>query len=379
MSFKKIGSIGGQIGLPSGTKLVGSNSLVLVSSGISSLDDVLGGGLAVGTILLVEEDRMTGYSQILQSIFEAQSVCSNHKLFVAKTGLETKKDLVLPKRIDKQTPVSAEKSADMKIAWRYNKSNPVAVDLNVKTSGSEQDTYCHEFDLSASMNEGEIENADVDIVNVYDMVKNNTVSGYSQLFSKISQFVENGYSSLDSSKQSGPRRIARISLHSIGSAIWQQASDKEILEFFVGLKGLLRYSYAACMISIPSEAQGEKRKKSGLLRRIEKHCDSVVELESFEGGYVEGSRLLKLQKTKTKSNEEYHGLFHIHKLPCLNSLVPPASKLSILARSGGGSTNNLAFRLRRKKFSIETYHLPIEGGSSERRVPESQSATKLDF
>ncbi|CAG8628228.1 5579_t:CDS:2, partial [Rhizophagus irregularis] len=55
----------------------------------------------------------------------------------------------------------------------------------------------------------------------------------------------------------------------------------------------------------------------------------------------------------------YHGLFHVHKLPTLNSLVPSSAKLSVL--SGGGG-NNLGFKLRRKKFTIETFHLPPEGG-----------------
>ncbi|CAG8802435.1 14713_t:CDS:2, partial [Dentiscutata erythropus] len=61
---------------------------------------------------------------------------------------------------------------------------------------------------------------------------------------------------------------------------------------------------------------------------------------------------------------EYHGLFHVHKLPSINSLIPPSIKLSILA--GNGTENNLGFKLRRKKFSIETFHLPPEGGINER-------------
>jgi elongator complex protein 4 len=70
----------------------------------------------------------------------------------------------------------------------------------------------------------------------------------------------------------------------------------------------------------------------------------------------------------------YHGLFHVHKLPTLNSLVPSSTKLSVL--SGGGG-NNLGFKLRRKKFTIETFHLPPEGGINERRVvPEKNQSNK---
>lgn len=69
--------------------------------------------------------------------------------------------------------------------------------------------------------------------------------------------------------------------------------------------------------------------------------------------------------------QNYHGFFHVHKLPVLNSLLPPSTKLSVL--SAGGS-NDLGFKLRRKRFAIETFHLPPEGGVVTRRT-EAPEAT----
>lgn len=72
--------------------------------------------------------------------------------------------------------------------------------------------------------------------------------------------------------------------------------------------------------------------------------------------------------------QTYHGFFHVHKLPVLNSLLPPSTKLSVL--SAGGS-NDLAFKLRRKRFAIETFHLPPEGGVVTRRTePPPDEPTK---
>ena len=62
----------------------------------------------------------------------------------------------------------------------------------------------------------------------------------------------------------------------------------------------------------------------------------------------------------------------MHKLPVLNSLLPPSTKLSVL--SAGGS-NDLGFKLRRKRFAIETFHLPPEGGVVTRRT-EPPSSTE---
>lgn len=70
--------------------------------------------------------------------------------------------------------------------------------------------------------------------------------------------------------------------------------------------------------------------------------------------------------------QNYHGFFHVHKLPVLNSLLPPSTKLSVL--SAGGS-NDLGFKLRRKRFAIETFHLPPEGGVVTRRTEPPSSAS----
>lgn len=80
-----------------------------------------------------------------------------------------------------------------------------------------------------------------------------------------------------------------------------------------------------------------------------------------------------------------HGLVHIKNLPVPFSLVPPSDKFSELrglskhsSSDTGGGENNLAFRCTRKRFLIETLHLDIEGGVSERRttVPMNGSAAK---
>lgn len=63
----------------------------------------------------------------------------------------------------------------------------------------------------------------------------------------------------------------------------------------------------------------------------------------------------------------HHGLLHLHAPFHLGSLAPPSQKLSTLV-GGRGGQNNLAFKLKRKAFVVETLHLDVEGGVGERRT-----------
>ncbi|PVZ98619.1 hypothetical protein BB558_005379 [Smittium angustum] len=414
MSFKKFTAP--TISLPKGTKYLPQNSLVLVSTGIPSLDDVLGGGLALGSVILVEEDNLTGYSKILQSLFEAQAIASDQSILIVKQGLSSVSQLSLPNFLNnikteknnsstnQQPEAPNPETEKMKIAWRYEKQD-VSNNMRNTNKNNSSDDYCSAFDISSNLPLNIIQEAKVHCIDSFQLSPQDSnlstrilesqnfeksksdstkldhyISPYHILFDKVSTFLESEFSSLKPQSRDSKRQASRISIQISGSLL--DINNKcEILEFIHSLKGLLRYSYSACMISFPVNffVDGLTGKRHSLVHRIENLCDAVVELESFEGSSQDPSKTLKIQKSVTNSSSnEYHGLFHTHKLLCLNSLVSSAGKLSLLASTGGGSSNNLAFKLRRKKFSIETYHLPVEGGTNERRVPET-SKKSIDF
>ena len=52
-------------GIIPGTHSSINNGLLLVSTGIPALDDILGGGLPVGTVFLVEEDVHARFSKVM--------------------------------------------------------------------------------------------------------------------------------------------------------------------------------------------------------------------------------------------------------------------------------------------------------------------------
>ncbi|PVU91530.1 hypothetical protein BB561_004357 [Smittium simulii] len=406
MSFRKAGQQQ-QPKLPQGTKYNANNSVLLVSTGISSLDEVLGGGVAVGTVVLVLEDRLTGYSKTVQSLFEAQSICSLQNLVVVRHALENKSVLAAtlpgiykPSSADK--PSNTKNTAadqNMKIAWRYNKLGSFGdnnkhdpkekqkeaiidqtADQKNELNGVKREAEFNTvFDLTKSMDIGLVNSSDIECIDLQEVAKQckDTKSTYASVFERISLSIEEGgYSSL---QVAGKREVARVSIHNIGSPLWDvdceesNGRDKELLNFFHSLRGLMRYSFGVCMVSLsPSLFTNHLTMgRLAILRKIEQLCDSVIELESFEGKHPVNNKLLSgilsTQRSSQEPPSEYHGMFYINKRPTINSLVPTFSAMIL---SGHG---NLAFKLKRKKFSIETFHLPIEGGTKDRQIPQDST------
>ncbi|KAJ2063587.1 Elongator subunit elp4 [Coemansia sp. S146] len=387
---------------PPATRVNPHSAQLLVSTGVPALDDVLGGGLPVGGVLLIEQDRQTGYSNTLLSYFASQAIAAGHKLCIVNADRDVNLASQLPGwagvsrgATEPGTGTGAETeqgdtSEKLEIAWRYQNLPRVDgrdADAQGRSEPSARSSataaidtpYCEKFDLSMRIPQGVIDRASVEIVDSdaisRTMASTESSDGdmYKCVLDKISVLINDGFSSLKPLPPNAERNILRIELRSLGSGFWRGSDPNAILMFLHGLRGLLRYSYAACVISFPAYLYEEAGVRLPIVRRIEHLCDAVIELESFEGSNATPSSIVaqQIKGEAAAASQEYHGFLHIHKLPRLNSLTASMGRLSLL-HTGGGSANNLAFRLRRKKFSIETYHLPIEGGVTERRVPAKE-------
>ncbi|KAJ2787081.1 Elongator subunit elp4 [Coemansia interrupta] len=389
----------GQAKQPPATRLNPHSAQLLVSTGVPSLDDVLGGGLPVGGVLLIEQDRQTGYSNTLLSYFASQAIAAKHKLCIVNADQDMDLAGHLPgwagavrgppakseTRADEKADSQSESGDAMKIAWRYQNLPRLGDDGddkgasdnsrsgNNKVGEDSESKFCELFDLTLRIPKELVDRAQPVIISSSDILDNVGAERYGgdmyrYVLDRISALVQDGYSSLAPAPTT-ERNILRIELRSLGSGFWQGSSSTSILKFLHELRGILRYSYAACVISFPVHQYTEAGVRMPIVRRIGHLCDAVIELESFEGTYASPADIIARQiKGGSGSSQDYHGFLHIHKLPRLNSMTESVGRLSLL-HTGSGSSNNLAFRLRRKKFSIETYHLPIEGGVTERRVP----------
>uniref|UniRef100_A0A8C2DFK3 Elongator complex protein 4 n=1 Tax=Cyprinus carpio TaxID=7962 RepID=A0A8C2DFK3_CYPCA len=291
-----------------GTRPSVQNGQLLVSSGVSSLDYVIGGGLAVGTLLLVEEDCYDSYSRMLLKYFLAEGVVCGHELFLASARDhpdEIMQELPSPIVDDvagmkisegQSQPSDPENPDTMKIAWRYQ-NQP-----RVQTALASSVRFGHYYDVSKTM-EPELQQA-AKCHSFYQLQETPVTTGSSPLPSP--------YHAL---------------LKSIQTVIRKEGFDGSTPQVGCNLFSHLFLCFSAPVIIINFF--------QAVMGRIIRLSDTAIALESFRGSEKETNPLYK----------DYHGLLHVRQLPrlnCLSSEVP--------------DTKDLAFKLKRKQFTIEVSH-----------------------
>uniref|UniRef100_A0A8C8FQZ6 Elongator complex protein 4 n=1 Tax=Oncorhynchus tshawytscha TaxID=74940 RepID=A0A8C8FQZ6_ONCTS len=362
-----------------GTRPSIQNGQLIVSTGVTSLDYVIGGGLAVGTLLLIEEDRYDSYSRMLLKYFLAEGVVCGHELYVASaldhpndilqanTTLVLNKlygtinkqetahpeaaflelpapildDIASPKTEDQAKSCDPESQDAMKIAWRYQHLP------KVQTALASSSRFGHYYDVSKTM-DPEISQA-ARCHGFYLPEHSTAVTSptattpgqspmpetYSSLLNNLQEVIHReGFDG--TVPQTKSRNILRIGLHSLGSALWgddlccreNPSHGHALTTFLYGLRAMLRSSLSVAVVTVPSHLIQNR----ALMGNITRLCDTAIALESFRGSERETNPLYK----------DYHGLLDVRQLPYLNCLVCDLP-----------DNKDLAFKLKRKQFTIE--------------------------
>uniref|UniRef100_A0A2I3T9G2 Elongator complex protein 4 n=2 Tax=Pan TaxID=9596 RepID=A0A2I3T9G2_PANTR len=331
-----------------GTRPSVRNGQLLVSTGLPALDQLLGGGLAVGTVLLIEEDKYNIYSPLLFKYFLAEGIVNGHTLLVASAKEDPAnilQELPAPLLDDKckkefdedvynhKTP---ESNIKMKIAWRYQ----LLPKMEIGPVSSSR--FGHYYDASKRMPQELIEASNwhgfflpEKISSTLKVEPCSLTPGYTKLLQFIQNIIyEEGFDG--SNPQKKQRNILRIGIQNLGSPLWGDdiccaengGNSHSLTKFLYVLRGLLRTSLSACIITMPTHLIQNK----AIIARVTTLSDIVVGLESFIGSERETNPLYK----------DYHGLIHIRQIPRLNNLICDESDVK-----------DLAFKLKRKLFTIE--------------------------
>ncbi|MBW0511936.1 hypothetical protein O181_051651 [Austropuccinia psidii MF-1] len=349
------------------------NGVPTASTGIASLDDVLGGGLPISSNLLIDEDLDGSYARLILRYWIAQGIASHQHVIIVGSSLDVEGD---PERVverlmsiddrdedsskpdSKTQPVQGSNpstvdsdddeitndpnSKHMKIAWRYEHLGKHQAE---SVATYQQEARCHLFDLSKTMKLPAEQRSHIhcidaskfeDSVEVLDEINN--------VIKKIkSRFPQNS-----------PALSFRLAVQAFGSAGWPPSSPpgfQTMFRFLKALEYLLQTTTAAvCMVTFPSVYYPPR-----LRQMLPWAVSGYMSLESFAGN--ERSQI---------AFPNHQGAVDFIKLPCSASLLPPATKLSVLRGLGGTSSearidSNLGFKLsRRKGFRIEMMGLGLD-------------------
>ncbi|XP_076471871.1 elongator complex protein 4-like [Babylonia areolata] len=351
------------------------NNQLLVSTGIPSLDSVLGGGVAVGTVLLIEEDVGGRYAEVMTRYFLAEGVVSQHALSVVSASEDPQRLLQrLPAPVEDSSARSTEPpppppppqgcgdaGGKMAIAWRYQ-NQPKVQSAGTSTLG-------HYFNLSQTMEADRLRAVSVDCTGFSDLVAyeqqhldntHSTHCRYQCVLQRIRKRIEEG--NFITSAACEKRNILRIAIPGLGSTLWgstggatehTEEEEASLLQFLLALRATLRTSFSVCLLTIPTYLF----QTVAVVKRVQQLCDTVVRLQSFSTSL----------KTKNPAFRDYSGLLHLVKVPCVNQVAPHLPE-----------TLDLAFRCRRKKFTVEKLHLPPElstAASRDQEDPHTSSSS----
>lgn len=104
-----------------GKRVLGSSTII--STGIPSFDDLLGGGLPLSSLTLtIAPDVHSSYGDLVQKYFIAQGIATQQTVCVVspETRLFVHECMWIPSAGSRvAVPESAEQTEGLKIAWRY--------------------------------------------------------------------------------------------------------------------------------------------------------------------------------------------------------------------------------------------------------------------
>ncbi|KAI8849548.1 Elongator complex protein 4 [Chytridium lagenaria] len=366
--------------LPISSRISPHTGLIQTSTGIPSLDGVLGGGLPTSTLHLLQQDHSTSYTSLLTSYFLAQGISAGHGVFyvdedpttalealMAPVGLETEEVDEDDVKGTGRTMGALREEERMSIAWRYQNQPKVSTAIAGAAATRKGDgPYCYKFDITKKIPKPALEaaSASIGVLDVSAWAGEGLTSNvvYQRIYAAISEFAKLG--PYDPTVTTSPRSFLRIALAGVGGPLWGvDAGTPQALQalyrFLASLRALMRNIYGVCVITIPAYLYHDAHGVSSSfgIKRLYHICDGVFEVESFSGSS---------RNFPTAYTSDYHGLLHVHRLPTPHSLTPgtPLSKSDL---------HSLAFRVRRKRFTVETFQLPPETEETDQRGPTTKS------
>ncbi|XP_063681610.1 elongator complex protein 4-like [Bolinopsis microptera] len=144
--FRKLGTVGAaskETGSLKGTRTSLHSTLQQTSTGIQSLDLLLGNGINLSSSLLIQEQDRGEYSPVFARHFISEGITHGHTVVCIGERVASWLDN-LPKPIEQNTDAQTQDEDSLKIAWRYKRKI--------------QTRFSHSYDMSQQRPSEDISN-----------------------------------------------------------------------------------------------------------------------------------------------------------------------------------------------------------------------------
>ena len=232
---------------------------LLVSTGVPDLDILLGGGIIIGSVLVISEDFSGNFSRLMLKYFLSEGVVHKHSLLVTNSSPDCK---ILTQNLpsfefNTNSSASGGDTADndekMMIAWRYQGQNTTK-DTNINISNVNNSE--HTFNLLKTVPSEVLDRCDISVCDIEsDSDDDQWIhSSYCKVIKQIQDKIKSGGFLIDPTEPGDHTNILRIGIQSLGLSLWGdlQHQQKHLPMFLYCLRSLLRSCFGVAVITIPA-------------------------------------------------------------------------------------------------------------------------------
>ncbi|CAI0415953.1 unnamed protein product [Linum tenue] len=368
----------------------GPNGTFLVSSGIPDLDKTLGGGIPLGSLVMVMEDSEAPHHMLLLRNFMSQGLVHKQPLLYASPSKDPRGFLgTLPSpsspKDDKSRSHDAEQEKGLRIAWQYKKyfgENQSNLDgqrgmilFRFIVLYNKQE-FSNEFDLRRPLDRHFYTGQHVDCISTKDLpniaaLQERCTSFLSQFSRYICTFFAIDFVCFTNLLIVTFRNDAtvactgRIAIQSLCAPQCESSNmEWEMLSFIRSLKSTVRSANAVAIITFPSSLVS-----ATFCKRWQHLADCLVSVKAIPDEDKELAKLLT-------GYQDIVGFLNIHRVPRINTQVPAVLEAT-----------TLSIKLQKRRYLVLEClnQAPVDGssgssyGTSGNCSGASSKSGSLDF
>nr|GMC74266.1 elongator complex protein 4 [Ipomoea batatas] len=280
----------------------GPNGTMFLSSGISDLDKILGGGFSLGSLVLVMEDPEAPHHMLLLRNFMSQGIVHKQPLLYASPERDPRSFLgtlpsLMSSKDDKSRERDTEQDKGLRIAWQYKK---YFGEQNSEVQRGGKAEYCNDFDLRKPLERHFLSGQRIDCISLQDFPNLDPLRQCCSTF--LAQIPR---------CDGNMTCTGRIAIQSLCAPQCDFSNNEwDILSFIRSLKCMIRSSNAVAVISFPSSLISPSS-----LKRWQHLADTLISVRPIPDEDKDLSKLLT-------GYQDMLGLLNVHKVARINTQVP---------------------------------------------------------